>query len=486
MILFLVNLINSFLPAALVAGTVVALWWPRDGRSVIPAIGWLCAIGIVAGGIIYSVAETHGSVLESQMWLQLVNIVALVLVVVTALLYRAWSGLPSAIGFGGSLFAVAAVTCFAAYSFFFTMRDEAFSASSVLNTEYILNVASLMVGILVIFLLTAVVAHLNVMCGTTITLVFLVVVAGLNSFKWIAEAMLAMLRLDLIEVTTGRLSFVAKTTNLGYLFVYAQIGLVLLLAIVFFVKRPRLQVDLFTRLPKPEQRKARVKALVEVRWFRTAVACVLVMAISLLYYDLYASKPPTLSEATPVEADSDGLIKIKIDEVKDGNLYRYSYVTSDGTKVRFFLINRYQNSVKIGVVYDACMICGDMGYIQDGNEVICIACNVRMHIPSIGKPGGCNPIPFKHEIRDGVILIKTAELDRGGNYFHEKVEVEVQDPVTGKTLINLKAPHRYEYGGRTYFFESEESLKKFQEKPEDYVKKKEARFFRSQGWQPDE
>jgi len=45
-------------------------------------------------------------------------------------------------------------------------------------------------------------------------------------------------------------------------------------------------------------------------------------------------------------------------------------VSGDGHRVRFFLINRYdETNVKMGVVFDACMICGDEGYIQVGNEV---------------------------------------------------------------------------------------------------------------------
>ncbi len=482
MILFFVNFLNSFLPAALLAGTIIGLWWPSDGRRIVAPVVWVSVAGILAGTLIHVLAAGHGSTLESQTWLQVVSVFALCLAAATALFSMRRSPVPVAVRWTGTLFGVAVVSTAAAFAFFTTMRDEAFSVSSVLNTDFILNVTSLMVGILVILLLTAVIGHLTTMCGSVITHVFLVLIAALNSFNWTAEAMLAMLRLDMIEVTTERLSFVAKTTSSSYLFIYAQIGLVLVLAILFFIKRPPTESSGLAELPAPERRKVAARSLMEVRWFKAACACVVIMQAALLYYDLYASQPPSLSEAKSVKPDADGLIRIKVDDVKDGNLHRFYHITSDGTKVRFFLINRYKNHVKIGVVYDACMICGDMGYIQDGNEVICIACNVRMHIPSIGKPGGCNPIPFEFEEKDDTIVISTAELDRGANYFHERVEMEVQDPVTGAKLINLKAPHRYDYGGRTYFFESEKSLRQFQEDPEKFVKKK-ARHFRSQGWQ---
>jgi len=480
-ILFLVHFINSFLPAALVTGATIGLWWPKDGRSIVRWAVWLSIVSILAGGVFHFAALKGVSTLEAQLWLKAVSLGAAILSV-AAVLVGLKTNKFQWVRRAGTLPFVAAINVLATYSFLTAVTDEALSVSSVLNTELILNVASLVLGLLIIFCLTALIARMSVMNGTIVTVVFFLLVSGINCFGWIAEIMLAALRLEMIEMTTGRLSFVAKTTNFSHLFVYAQIGLAFALAMIFFVKRPRLEPESLSKSTSPERRKATAGAIKEVRSFKAAVTCVFIMVVCLGYYDLYASRPPSLSEAKPVEGDSNGEVKIKIDDVKDGNLHRYSYITSDGTRVRFFLINRNKNNVKIGVVYDACMVCGDMGYIQSANDVICIACNVRMNIPSIGKPGGCNPIPFDHELKDDTIVIKTSELDRGANYFHEKVEIEVQDPVTGAKLINLKAPYRYDFGGRTYFFESEQSMKKFQENPEDYVKEK-ARRFRSQGWQ---
>ncbi len=206
------------------------------------------------------------------------------------------------------------------------------------------------------------------------------------------------------------------------------------------------------------------------------------LIVALLYHDLYASLPPSLSPAQPVQPDGQGMVRIPVDAVKDGKLYRYVYVTSDGHRVRFFLINRYDVAhAKIGVVYDACMICGDDGYIQVGNEIICIACNVRIFVPSIGKPGGCNPIPLDHRVDGDTIAIAAADLDKGAKYFSEVVEIEVTDPVTGKRLINLKAPFQYEFKGRMFFFEGRDSYERFRKAPEDFVGNVEGRYFRVQG-----
>jgi uncharacterized membrane protein/YHS domain-containing protein len=219
-----------------------------------------------------------------------------------------------------------------------------------------------------------------------------------------------------------------------------------------------------------------------MRWFRGALASLLIVLTLLLYHDLYASRPPRISKPVNLTPDASGVIKVKIEELADGNLHRYAYVTDDGHVVRFFMINR-SGGKRIGVVYDACMLCGDMGYLQEKNEVICIACNVRIFIPSIGKAGGCNPIPLPHRIEGGYVAVSAEELDKGAKYFSEVVTVKIKDPVSGKELISRDAPQRYEYKGRTYFFESAETLERFKVRPESYIGERESRYFRTQGFQ---
>lgn len=237
-------------------------------------------------------------------------------------------------------------------------------------------------------------------------------------------------------------------------------------------------------MEKAQRRKARSLVLRELRWFKGALTCVGVIFAVCLYYDLYASRPVKITPPTMMTPDAAGVIKIGIDQVKDGGLHRYAMVTDDGHVVRFFLINRsLGQGNKIGVVYDACMLCGDMGYIQEKNEVICIACNVRIFRPSIGKAGGCNPIPLVHSIEGNKVVLSVEELDKGAKYFSEVVSRKVKDPVTGKELDSSKAPYRHEYKGRTYFFESEESGDKFQKSPESYVGQQQARYYRVQGFQ---
>jgi len=206
------------------------------------------------------------------------------------------------------------------------------------------------------------------------------------------------------------------------------------------------------------------------------------MSAFMLFYDVIASRPPTISTPTILEPVN-GEFKIPMELLRDNDLHRFAYITDEGNKIRFFLLNRYKEKDAPVAVFDACMICGDMGYVKKGDELICIACNVRIFIPSVGKEGGCNPIPFPYHFDGTEITIKLETILKGVNYFSEVVEKSVIDPVNGAKLINLKAPKTYVYGAKTYYSESSETYEKFKENPERYVGLPHEAHWRAQGYQ---
>ncbi len=107
--------------------------------------------------------------------------------------------------------------------------------------------------------------------------------------------------------------------------------------------------------------------------------------------------------------------------------------------------------------------------MQD-DQVVCIGCGVRMFIPSIGKPGGCNPVPIENwRQTETEILVNKTDLEDGLNLFSTIVEIEVTDPVSGAKLTNTKTEHKYSYEGKTYFFSNEKNLDLFRDNPENYL-----------------
>ncbi len=482
MLAYLVNFIHSFVPLALVTGLLLALAAKPDGTKPYGTLATAIACGVLAGFVLHPLALRQEMATAARTALNGTALTAGVLNAALMLLppnrSRVWGIVVQWV----AVFFSALLAATSAYTFSLFIAEQTISGSSVLNTELIMNVAGILSGLSLTAFLIPLTARLGSRNGKWAVSAILLSATALLALRWSADLLLGAMRLELIELTSVRVSVVAKIGKYAGLFSYFQLLMVALLALAFFRKRPVATAVELAGMGPAERRKTRNVVLLELRWFRGALASLLILLTLLLYHDLYASRPPRISAPVMLTPAPDGQLKVAIAALADGKLHRYAYVTEDGHVVRFVLINR-SGGKKIGVVYDACMLCGDMGYLQEKNEVICIACNVRIFIPSIGKAGGCNPIPLPHLIEGGYVAVSVAELDKGAKYFSEVVTVKVKDPVSGKQLISREALHRDEYKGRTYFFESAESLERFRANPEKYIGEKESRYYRTQGFQ---
>lgn len=479
MLAYLVNFIQAFTPLALAAGLLAPLLPGTGDNKPFRSLALVIVCGAVAGFVAYPVALRHELATAVRTTFHGIALAALLLDAGVMALPEV-SRLRRLAAFPAALLFLAALSALSAFLFSAFAAEQALSASTVLNTELILNLTGILAGLLLTGLLVSMTAYGAARTGIARPL--LLFLCTLLAARWGGELLLGMMRLEMVELTSARVALVAKTGKYAHLIAYLLILETALLAVVFFRKRTKVTAAGLTALEPAKRRKTLSSALREMRWIRSTLGLVLVIASLFLYHDLYASRPPKITKPLHLQPDNSGMIRVKIEDLSDGNLHRYAYVTDDGHVVRFFMINR-SGGKKIGVVYDACMLCGDMGYLQEKNEVICIACNVRIFIPSIGKAGGCNPIPLPHAVEGGYVTVSAAELDKGARYFSEVVTVKVKDPVSGRELISRDAPHRYEYKGRNYFFESIETLEKFKAEPDRFVGSKESRYYRVQGFQ---
>ncbi|AII14524.1 ferrirhodotorulic acid ABC transporter, permease protein [Campylobacter iguaniorum] len=200
--------------------------------------------------------------------------------------------------------------------------------------------------------------------------------------------------------------------------------------------------------------------------FYTVFLSVLIAFVS-LFYILVASKPPQISTPDIVEP-VDGEFRFDANLVRDNKLHRFAYISDDGKEIRFFIVNRFKDKLAPVAVFDACAICGDMGYIKSGDNLICISCNVRIFLPSVGKPGGCNPIPFEYKFDGKEIKISLEAIEKGSTFFSKVVRKVVTDPVSRNKISN-DSKFSYVYYGKTYFFQNEQNQAKFEQNPEIYT-----------------
>ena len=155
----------------------------------------------------------------------------------------------------------------------------------------------------------------------------------------------------------------------------------------------------------PDARLARAKEMREKRGLRIAAALSAVILAVLSVSFVRAEAGRRLTPSTPVSA-AGGELRIPLAAVSDGRLHRFVTVVS-GRATRFLLI---RSGTEIRSAYDACQICGTDGYNQVGSNVVCLHCDANINIPTIGRAGGCNPIPLPSRVAGDAVVIREADL----------------------------------------------------------------------------
>ena len=161
---------------------------------------------------------------------------------------------------------------------------------------------------------------------------------------------------------------------------------------------------------------ARRKELWESRKERlwTSAVCISSFVFVLLVTAefIYAKNETALSPALPVSAVQ-GLIRIPLETVSDGNLHRFVY-TAEGSAIRFIAVRA---GSRLATALDACEICGSQGYYQKGDSIFCKNCGTAIYGPTIGIAGGCNPVPLRSTVEGSELLIRTSDLESGSRLF---------------------------------------------------------------------
>ncbi len=347
--------------------------------------------------------------------------------------------------------------------------------TDVINTDFILNLSAVIFGVILCF---AVSAWNYLLLKQQKTERKSTALFALNFLLWFAlvlplsgELLLILMKLQIVELTKERLSFAAKSGNLTtWLNVICVTIMFVTLAIFTFKTHFTRKAQAKTVSDPIEKRKKLATVRTSKRIIYWGLFAAIFIAASQLYWQQVASRPPQLSEAAPVNLDQAQQVHIPIEQVKDGKLHRFVWIADDGKAVRFFIINRQPGKLSLAAVFDACLLCGDQGYVMQGNQVVCVGCGVHMFIPSIGKPGGCNPVPIEDwQQTENEIIISRTSLEDGLNLFSTIMEIEVQDPISGAKLKNTQTEHKYSYENHTYFFENEKNLELFRDDPEKYL-----------------
>jgi FTR1 family protein len=160
-------------------------------------------------------------------------------------------------------------------------------------------------------------------------------------------------------------------------------------------------------------RKARWSVQRERLWMTASCAATTLFILAITAEFIYAKSTTELSTAIPVSVVN-GMVSIPVATVSDGNLHRFS-IEQDGASIRIIVIRRPDQSLV--AAFDACQICGNQGYYQNGPNVICKNCGSAIFIPSIGTRGGCNPVPLESRVEGGQLVIPAGKILPGVKLF---------------------------------------------------------------------
>src|SRR6202041_2045261 len=197
------------------------------------------------------------------------------------------------------------------------------------------------------------------------------------------------------------------------LFFFVTILALAALMVLFDAKRREPFAD---TVSAAERRKAAWTARRERLWMASVYIFSFMFIAMLTAEFVYAKSQSALSPATAVSF-TNGEVKIPLAQVSDGDLHRFQAEES-GTEIRFWLYQKPDG--KIATVFDACQICGGVGFYKSANGVVCKNCAAPINPQSVGTAGGCNPIPLKATQTADSVIIQEADVAAGSRVFEKQ------------------------------------------------------------------
>jgi FTR1 family protein len=180
--------------------------------------------------------------------------------------------------------------------------------------------------------------------------------------------------------------------------------------------------DAKRREPLPEgasgaqRRKAAWTVRKERLWMASVYGFSFVFIALVTAQFIYAKSVSALSPAAEVSFVN-GQVTIPLAQVSDGDLHRFQ-AQENGIAIRFWLYRKPDG--KIATVFDACEICGAVGFYKSGNGVVCKNCAAPINTQSVGTAGGCNPVPLKATQTAEGVIIEEPDIAAGSRMFAQQ------------------------------------------------------------------
>lgn len=164
----------------------------------------------------------------------------------------------------------------------------------------------------------------------------------------------------------------------------------------------------------PAERRKALRREQQERVARRAVAVAAFAVVAILFTGFISqAQVPARVAGTPLQVVG-GAVRLSERGLDDGHPHYFS-TEAGGRAVRFFVMKKPDGS--LAACLDACEICGDLGYFEEAGHLTCRNCTAPINAASLGRTGGCNPIPIATASPGGALVISESELARGARHF---------------------------------------------------------------------
>jgi len=276
---------------------------------------------------------------------------------------------------------------------------------TMLTTDYLFKIIGIALGVLLCCLIALAVRHCVSCLEKGLAFLFLTVALILNAVRLAMGVLHVAISKRWIQSTKTYFRIVKFYTNGTNLFI--SIGIILCAAvIVILYVRSLTQKEPYAN--PAQHRKIRAKWRNIRRWATLGVVCFICVGVNLTVVSAYNNRAVELSPVEDCDMD-DEYVYVSTDKLADGHLHRFAITSDDGIQIRFIAIQK-TNGTSYGVGMDACEICGQTGYYEKDDQVVCKLCDVAMNVNTIGFKGGCNPLIVDYEVKNGNIVIAIDDL----------------------------------------------------------------------------
>jgi uncharacterized membrane protein len=404
---YFINTCDKLIAAMILVGLIYAyleMKYPKDayGNRSVSIQRISCAAGVIAA-VAMAVMKNFTNKVNTSTWnlgIYTAILAALVLCYVFLLLdhkFQKIKGWVPSIAFGVIAF----------FMLFYALPDALaypyaiyFTNKTILSTDFILKT----IGVLMGFLLSCLagLSVYKVSRALPLRSVFAAVTGVLliNEVRQIGLAVSIMISKRYMKSNHFLFTYAKNVINYSDLFLYGILLVALALPVLLIVRSFHVEEPYANQA---QHRKIKAKWLRNRRWSVVVILCFWLVVFSMTGLEALASQ---VIELSPIEdaVIKDGAVYVSFDQVNDGHLHRFGYTTENDVTIRFIVIQK-PNSSSYGVGLDACDICGETGYYEKNDQVVCNLCDVVMNINTIGFKGGCNPIIIDYSVQDGNIVV---------------------------------------------------------------------------------